>query len=158
MGEKEPNKIEKPLKFKCGGCGKYKQTEYHNTLYYYYERETNKNHIRTVCDETGFVNMGVVDFRSEQQLNWAEQFIKYTELDEDGNEVLPQYCEEEEINELIDHYFGVEEIPQYEVTGSQEKKIAFLRHELGRLSSEEVMNELQEPMPRPTLPRRWDGE
>ena len=150
-GESEPNneiekRVENPLRFKCGGCGKKDATTYENTLYIVYEHDQLKNHVRTACDRQDFFNIKFIDFKDEEQVQWAEQFI-----------MLPEnYCEDESIEEMWKHTFKVGDAPdQYETTGSQEKKIAFLAHELGRLSSDEIISELQQPQPPRTLPERW---
>lgn len=152
--EAEPNhEIHEPLKFRCGNCGNNEVTTRENTTLFMYERDRMKNHLRIDCyAREGHVTIHFLKWSDEKEMEWASQFDHA--VDENGE--IPTYCEDESLIQVWRHHYDIKAVKEYEITGSQQKKLNFLKYLLEVTPDEVIHQEFSEPQPERTLPLRWD--
>jgi hypothetical protein len=142
----EPEKqIENPICFDCPSCKASVTSDYNNTLYVRYEKERYFNHLRVLCEEDGFTAIIWVEDKEDEE--YANQYMLYQP--EGG------YCDDEDIIEMKNERDEIEPVAVYELTPRQEKLVEFLGHVLANTPDEQILQELSEPAPKPTLPNKW---
>lgn len=145
----EDYEVENPITFECARCDEDHETTFENTIYYHYERDLTKNHIRTVCENTGYLSVYFTETAEDRC--WAEQFAMMA--DEDGEPL--QYCEDEDLIALWERKYDITPPKEYELTDRLGRQVAFLAYLLNNTEDALILEELSKPMPPRDTPGRW---